>query len=226
MIGQQSLQTDLRLLQLADSSFPSGAFTQSFGLETFIQRGDIKSPADLAQFMRTYLYYSWRTTDLLAVKLAWQAAGASDEKRLYSLDRRLNGMKLPHESCAGSVKMGKRLRRLLREIDPNYGANMQFPFGHHAITLGHYGAVAMIELPSLLTTFAHMTAVSLVANGVRAIPIGQTGGQQVLAALHPLLEECIAWVLNAEESDWGGSAPAFDWAGMAHELLYSRIFMS
>jgi urease accessory protein len=211
-------------MQLADSSFPSGAFTQSFGLETFIQREDVKKPADLIQFMQTYLYYSWRVTDLLAVKLAWKAAFA--EKRLYSLDRRLNGMKLAHESRLGSMKMGKRLRQLLPKIDPTYSLLLEFPLGHHAIIVGHYGAVAKIELLPLLAAFAHMTVVSLVANGVRAIPIGQTSGQQVLAELQPLLEECIDWTLNATEADWGGSAPAFDWAGMAHELLYSRIFMS
>jgi urease accessory protein len=224
--GPAELQKGLRLLQLGDSSFPSGAFTQSFGLETFIQRNDVKNPADLGRFMETYLYYTWRPTDLLAVKLAWQAAQAADDKKLCSLDGRLNGMKLPWESRTGSMKMGKRLRHMLPAIEPGYHLAVKLPFGHHAIVIGHYGAAAQIDLTFLLMTFAHMTAVSLVANGVRAIPIGQTGGQQVLAALHPLLEECIAWTLAAGETDWGGSAPAFDWAGMAHESLYSRIFMS
>lgn len=226
MMEPQSLRKTLRLMQLADSSFPSGAFTQSFGLETFIQRNDVKGPEDLAHFMQTYLYYSWRTTDLLAVKLAWEAAAVSNEKRLYSLDSRLNGMKLPHEGRLGSIRMGKRLRQLLPKIDPEYHSNLRFPFGHHAIIVGHYGAAGKIERLPLLGAFAHMTAVSLVANGVRAIPVGQTSGQQVLAELQPLLEECIDWAMRAREVDWGGSAPALDWAGMAHELLYSRIFMS
>jgi urease accessory protein len=226
MINQLSLQQGLLLMQLADSSFPSGGFTQSFGLETFIQRDDIKTNKDLAHFMQTYLYYTWRTTDLLAVKLAWEATQASDKKRIYSLDKRLQAMKLPYESREGSRKMGRRLRQLLQEIDLDYTREVEFPFGHHAIILGHYGASAGLEITALLAAFAHMTMVSLVANGIRAIPIGQTGGQQVITQLHPLLEVCITWANTATEKDWGGSAPAFDWAGMAHERLYSRIFMS
>lgn len=213
-------------MQLADSSFPSGGFTQSFGLETFIQRGDINTKQDLAQFMQTYLYYTWRPTDLLGVKLAWQATQKSDKKLLYLLDRRLNAMKLPSESCEGSLKMGRRLRQLLSAIDTDYTAEVNFPFGHHAIILGHYGAIVNLELPVLLAAFAHLSTTSLVANGVRAIPLGQTNGQQVLSELQPLLSTCIQWATTATVTDWGGSAPAFDWAGMAHEQLYSRIFMS
>ncbi|MDR3584535.1 MAG: urease accessory protein UreF [Desulfosporosinus sp.] len=225
MMRQSSL-VGLRLMQLADSAFPSGGFTQSFGLETFIQSGDIKTKQELAQFMQTLLYFTWRPTDLLAVKLAWKATKQLDMKHLYLLDKRLNAMKLPSESREGSLKMGKRLRQLLAEIDPDYRLDAQFPFGHQAIILGHYGAVAGIELTSLLVAFAHMTTALLIANGVRAIPLGQTSGQQVLALLQPLLDTCIQWVTTATAKDWGGSAPAFDWAGMAHERLYSRIFMS
>lgn len=226
MTHQPSLVQGLRLMQLADSSFPSGGFTQSFGLETFVQRNEIKTGQELARFMQTFLYYTWRPTDLLAVKLAWQAAQQSDTERLCLLDRRLNAMKLPSESRAGSVKMGRRLRQLMSEIDANYLSEVKFPFGHHAIILGQYGAGAGVELTLLLAAFAHMTTVSLIANGVRAIPLGQTSGQQVLASLQPLLDTCIKWAITAAEKDWGGSAPAFDWAGMAHERLYSRIFMS
>jgi len=220
------LAKNLRLMQLADSAFPSGSFTQSFGLETFIQRGEVETREDLARFMQTFLYYCWRPTDLLAVKLAWQAAQEQNINRLYILDRRLNAMKLPSEGREGSSKMGKRLRGLLAEIDPNYAAEVDFPYGHHAIVPGHYGAAAGIELTLLLAAFAHMTTSSLVANGVRAVPLGQTGGQQVLAQLQPLIDTCIQWVRTAAERDWGGSAPALDWAGMEHERLYSRIFMS
>lgn len=212
-------------MQLADSAFPSGSFTQSFGMETFIQRGDIKNGQQLTNYMQTYLYYTWRATDLLAVKLAWQAAGMSGMNKLASLDKRLHAMKLPYESRDGSVKMGKRLRQMLGEIDPAYQLDSKLPWCHHAIVFGHYGAMGM-ELAPLLAAYAHAAVVSLVANGVRAIPLGQTSGQQVIAQLQPLLEQCIDWVLAATEQDWGGSAPAFDWAGMAHECLYSRIFMS
>jgi len=225
-MNQPSSLIGLRLMQLADSAFPSGSFTQSFGLETFIERGDLKTKEELAQFMQTFLYYTWRPTDLLAVKLAWQATQQSDMEHLYLLDQRLNAMKLPSESREGSRKMGRRLHKLLAEIDPNYPLKLHLPFGHQAIILGHYGATAGIELTFLLTAFSHMTTASLIANGVRAIPLGQTSGQQVLALLQPLLDTCIQWVTTATEKDLGGSAPAFDWAGMAHERLYSRIFMS
>lgn len=225
MSSRQPLQARLRLMQLADSAFPAGSFTQSFGLETFIQRGDITNSHHLTSYMKTYLYYTWRVTDLLAVRLAWQAARTLNMNKLIVLDKRLHAMKLPAESREGSVKMGKRLSRLLGEIDPAYQPAGRLPWCHHAIVFGQYGALAG-ELEPLLAAYAHAAVVSLVANGVRAIPLGQTDGQQVIARLQPLAELCINWALTAAEPEWGGSAPALDWAGMAHEGLYSRIFMS
>ncbi|MCD0162340.1 urease accessory protein UreF, partial [Deinococcus sp. 6YEL10] len=37
----------LRLLQLSDSAFPTGAYAFSDGLETLTTRGAVRSPADL-----------------------------------------------------------------------------------------------------------------------------------------------------------------------------------
>lgn len=220
-----AMQSNLRLMQLADSAFPSGGFTQSFGMETFIQRGDIKDGQHLTRYMETFLFYTWRATDLLAVKLAWKAARLEHTAKLIVLDKRLHAMKLPQESREGSTKMGVRLKKILGEIDPAYLCDIPFPWCHHAIIFGHYGARG-IELAPLLAAYAHAAVVSLVANGVRAIPLGQTSGQKIIARLQPLLETCIEWVISATEQDWGSSAPALDWAGMAHEGLYSRIFMS
>lgn len=40
-------QAYLKLFQFCDSQFPTGAFSHSFGLETYIQRGDVHDGASL-----------------------------------------------------------------------------------------------------------------------------------------------------------------------------------
>ena len=45
----------LALLQLADSGFPSGAYTLSHGLETLVADGWVAGAADLGELIRTVL---------------------------------------------------------------------------------------------------------------------------------------------------------------------------
>ena len=46
---------DPRFLQLCDSAFPSGAFSQSFGLETAIAEDRVRDEPTLDAWLQTYL---------------------------------------------------------------------------------------------------------------------------------------------------------------------------
>ena len=77
-------------------------------------------------------------------------------------------------------------------------------------------------LPGMLTQFV----ANLASVGVRAIPIGQTDGQRVVAALAPLVLEIVADALTLSLDDLGGAALRADIASMKHETQYTRLFRS
>ena len=54
----------LALMQLADSSFPSGSFTLSHGLECLVQDGQLRGSKDLQTFLRLLLRNKVGVTDL------------------------------------------------------------------------------------------------------------------------------------------------------------------
>ena len=49
----------LRLLHLADSAFPAGAYAFSDGLETLVVRGEVKNATDLHAFLQGQLQQGW-----------------------------------------------------------------------------------------------------------------------------------------------------------------------
>ena len=91
----------LRLLQLADSGFPSGAYTLSNGLETLVADGAIASAEDLAAFVRVHLLAKFARSDLIALLAAHDAGDESENtdagatandgrvERIVAIDRRL-----------------------------------------------------------------------------------------------------------------------------------------
>jgi urease accessory protein len=67
---------------------------------------------------------------------------------------------------------------------------------------------------------------NLVSAGVRLIPVGQTDGQCVLAALETPIAATAARVLVTAIDDIGAATPRADIAGMRHETQYTRLFRS
>jgi urease accessory protein len=80
-------------------------------------------------------------------------------------------------------------------------------------------------VPALTATLAAFVA-NVVSAGVRAIPIGQSDGQRVIAALGPVIGAVIASVETATLDDLGGAAFRTDIASMKHETQYTRLFRS
>ena len=62
------------LLQLNDATFPIGSYTFSWGLETFVQQGIIHDSKSAEVFIGSELSGSFLYSDLLAVRLAWEAS--------------------------------------------------------------------------------------------------------------------------------------------------------
>ena len=71
------------ILQINDSLFPIGSYSHSYGLETYIQKGIVHDEKTAERYLRMKLRYSFMYTDLLAVKLSYEAATKGDIYKLW-----------------------------------------------------------------------------------------------------------------------------------------------
>jgi len=67
---------------------------------------------------------------------------------------------------------------------------------------------------------------NLVSAGVRLIPLGQTDGQRVVAALEAEITTAALHASAVALDDNGTATPRADIAGMRHETQYTRLFRS
>jgi urease accessory protein len=72
----------------------------------------------------------------------------------------------------------------------------------------------------------HALAANWISAGVRLIPLGQTDGQRVLAALEADVAACTARALVTPLDDVASCALRADIASMRHETQYTRLFRS
>jgi urease accessory protein len=95
-----------------------------------------------------------------------------------------------------------------------------------AVVLGARSARERIPISVALPAFLHSYVANLVIAGVRLIPLGQTDGQLAIAALeHPIL--ALSVKANSDPLNELGSAGLMvEFASIAHETQYTRLFRS
>ena len=83
-----------------------------------------------------------------------------------------------------------------------------------------------IDVEPALSAYLQAVTANLVSAGVRLIPLGQSDGQRVLAALEPLIAATAQKALACPLDDIGGAAFRADLASLRHESQYTRLFRS
>ena len=74
--------------------------------------------------------------------------------------------------------------------------------------------------------FLHAAAANMVSAAIRLVPLGQSAGLRVQAALEATLLGVARNTVGACEADLGGAAWGAEIASMRHETQYTRLFRS
>ncbi|MDU4602519.1 MAG: urease accessory UreF family protein, partial [Staphylococcus warneri] len=78
---------NLRLFQFCDSQFPTGAFSHSFGLETYIQRESVNNDDTFVQWLKLFLNEQLTYSDGLAMRIVYEALEANDTEKILRMDQ-------------------------------------------------------------------------------------------------------------------------------------------
>ncbi len=102
----------LPLFQLTDSQLPTGAFSHSYGLETYIQNDQVTDAESFSSWINIYLDEQLTYTDGLMCRLVYEALEKEDIPEIWMLDRMITVQNLPREVRDGSKMMGERMLSL------------------------------------------------------------------------------------------------------------------
>ncbi|GGA41336.1 urease accessory protein UreF [Psychrobacillus lasiicapitis] len=223
----------LSLFQLCDSNLPTGGFSHSFGLETYIQENKVHDKTSFSKWLKMYLNEQLVYSDGLASRLIYEALAVEDYEKIWRLDRLITVQNLPRETREGTNKMGERMLTLGLDLYPSpllqtYRQRVTegVSFAHPAIV---FSIIAFqLDVPQRLgiSAFLYSSISGLVQNAVRGIPLGQTAGQQLLREFQTYIEEAVDKIALLDEGDFGAVAPGLEISQMKHERVNIRIFMS
>ena len=223
----------LPLFQLTDSQLPTGAFSHSYGLETYIQNDQVTDAESFSSWLNIYLNEQLTYTDGLMCRLVYEALEKKDIPEIWMLDRMITVQNLPREVRDGSKMMGERMLSLalslydfpiLTDYQQRIAANQSF--GHPAIVFTMIAFCLDVPKTSSISAYLYSNMTSIIQNGVRGIPLGQTAGQKLIRDIQPKLIDTVQLIEQLTRDDFGVTAPGIEIAQMKHERLHIRIFMS
>lgn len=228
----------LSLLQLSDSSFPSGRYTLSHGLEALAQSGRFEvgdTEATLTSLLADCIRFAIAPTDGTALACAHRAVArdvAFDIDLASRADARLTAAKLAREPRETSIRTGRALLGtasvLVGEPLRRYAGHVRegrAP-GNHAIVLGlvcaELGVPAMLAVTGELYAFSASWAAAAVRLGV----IDHRAAQRVLHSVRPVTAAAARTAVAHDVSHIRSCTPLLDVMSMRHEQADLRLFAS
>ena len=216
-----------RILQIADSAFPTGGFAHSAGLEAALHLGRAATPDQLDAYVHQLLW----NTGSAALPFVARAHDAPHE--VWTLDARVDALLTNHVANRASRTQGRafvatcarvfdepalaslgtqsRTREVRAHFAPMVGASLA------ALSMGRRDALAL---------HLHMTLRGVASAAVRLGIVGPYEGQRLqhrhAATMDAVLEQCA----TLRPEDAATIAPLLDLFGATHDRLYARLFQS
>ena len=226
------MQNFLLLMQLTDSNFPSGAFSHSFGLESFVQQEHIRNAEDFQQFLEGYIEQLC-FTDGLSARLVYDYLEKDKWEEVLAIDEVLYCSASATESRVGAQRIGQQMLRLYRTLYPDTLLNRYAEAISQKKAYGHSSVCQAVLLYELkyskeiaMQTIMYTACSTIIQNAVRGIPLGQTDGQRMFQFAVEKCTQSVRKIMALQEGVLGCTSPLLEIKQMQHEHLHVRLFMS
>lgn len=213
----------IRLLAWLSPAFPTGGFAYSHGIEWAVEAGDIRDGETLRGWLADVLRHGAGRSDAILLRHAHAGAEVTALARAAQPSReRLEEAAAQGEAFArASGAWEDQHPDPLAEGEGGVRAGAPYPVAVGALAGRH-----AIDADATCAAYLQAFTANLISAAVRLVPLGQSTGLTVLAALQPLILEVARDSHGASLDELGGCAFRADIASMRHETQYTRLFRS
>lgn len=221
---------------LASPALPIGGFSYSEGLEAAVDAGLVADETTAGTWLADQLALGLACNELAVIAQALAAWPRADLAHVRRLNDWVLATRETAEQRLQTEQMGRSLaawlqQRAQHEGDPSRVRSVAAllalpPAPTHpiafALAASHTGAAAFDALLSAGFSWSE----NMVQAALRAVPLGQSAGQRILATLVGALPSAVAHALALGDDERLAALPALAILGARHETQYSRLFRS
>jgi urease accessory protein len=222
----------LRLMGLASPALPVGGFSYSEGLEPAIEAGLVGNEAQAGAWLLDQLQLGLARSDLSVVAKAHAAWRRGDTARVHELNDWVLATRETQELRAQAEQMGRSLLEWLKNsgdaADPRIAALAApaLPAPTWPVAFALACVLAGAPVRESLLAYAFGWAENMVQAAIKAVPLGQSAGQRMLAALAGAIPAAADHAIGLADSQRQAFMPMLAILSSQHEAQYSRLFRS
>lgn len=213
-----------RLMSWLSPSYPVGAFSHSLGLEWAVHDGTVRDATACRAWIEDVLRHGAGWQDAVILSCAWRAAEGADAAALAEIEELALALCPSRERRVETVSQGTAFHRTTEDAWPSEagpGLSDETPY---PVAVATAAACHGVPVGSAVVAYLHAMSTNLVSAAIRLVPLGQTDGQRIVAALEPVVAGIAARAETAKLDDLGAFSFRADIASMKHETQHVRLF--
>jgi urease accessory protein len=216
-----------RLLHLADSALPTGSFAYSYGLESSITFGLVRTETEFRSYLYSFLQ------QVMGFEIPFINSAASGTEELPILLTEYDAQLLTPVLHRASLTQGKNWLKLLATFYPEAGlaelgrdlARQQLP-AHFVPLFGLSLGKTGFALPDIQTTYLHLALRDQLSAAIRLGFIGPMAGHLLQHDFYNIFESLLNSTDIRPYTAATRSTLLLDVAQMFHDDIYSRLFQN
>lgn len=220
----------LQLIRLASPALPVGGFAYSDGLESAVEAKRVVDEASTLSWLADQLHLGLARSDLAVVGHAVDAWRADAIDAVRDLDAWVHATRETAELAAQTAQMGRSMAQwiaLAADGDPRVAALAGFePAPTWPVAFALAGARTEASTDDVMLAFAAGWAENQTQAAMRAVPLGQSAGQRVIAGLQREIPSAVETARAMPVESLQAFTPGLAILSSRHETQYSRLFRS
>ncbi|MBO9648383.1 MAG: urease accessory protein UreF [Variovorax sp.] len=216
----------LQLIWLASPALPVGGFSYSEGLEAAIEWAGIGDEQQAAGWLCDQLHLSLGRADLAIVAQAVTAWRRSDLERIAALNDWVFQTRESSEFLLQAEQMGRSFVEWLKLHHDDASRVFDKLPASYPVAFAFAASRTDASAHDACLAFAFGWAENMTAAAVKAVPLGQSAGQRMLARLAAEIPTAVRHALTLSDDERQAFSPMLAVLSSRHESQYSRLFRS
>jgi urease accessory protein len=221
----------LQLMWLASPALPVGGFSYSEGLESAVEAGLVTNEAQAGDWLLDQLTLSLARADLAVVGKAFQSwLRGGDHATIAELNAWVTTTREAAEMRLQTEQMGRSLVEWIknRGVEDTRIATLAAlsPAPTWPVAFALAAAQTGAPLREAMLSFCFGWAENMMQAALKAVPLGQSGGQRVLSRLSAAIPGAVDHALALADGERQAFTPMLAILSAQHETQYSRLFRS